>query len=88
MDISVWPFILLFFIFVGVQLFMDVVFYFLSYLSGVLVLKTIIILHTKYNYLSYKVFKDTYKTELGYKTPMIVGLAVWFGLIFLVMALI
>lgn len=86
-DISVWPFILLFCILAGIQLFMDILFYFVCYLTGVFVLKTIVILNTRYRYMSYKVFKDRYKTVPGYKTPMIIGAIVWFGLLFLIMLL-
>jgi len=87
MDISVWSFILLFFILVGIQLFMDAIFYFLCYLTGVLVLKTVVILNTKYDYLPYKLFKEAYRTKHNYKVPMLIGAVLWFGLLFLLISL-
>ena len=71
----------------GVQLFIDSVFAFLCFISGVIILKLVTFLNTEYKILGYKFFKETYKTTPQYKKPMAVGFVIWVGFLFLLMAL-
>ena len=66
-----------------IQMFIDAAFMFVCYMTGVIALKIITFLNTKYQILSYSVFKETYKTHPTYKKPMAVGLVLWI-LIFII----
>lgn len=87
METAIGILVTLFFILVGIQLFIDAAFVFLCYIVGVMVLKAIIILNTKYNVLSYTVFKETYKTEPSYRKPIAVGMTILVSLLFILIAL-
>ena len=86
MDISVAPLLVLFFILFALQMFLDAAFMFVCYITGVIALKLVTLLNTKYDILSYGVFKDTYKTKPAYKKPMAVGFFIWILTIVIILA--
>ena len=87
MEISVASIlILLFLLLFAFQMFLDAAFMFLCYITGVLALKLVTLLNTKYDTLSYGVFKDTYKTNPVYKKPMAVGFILWILFIVIILA--
>lgn len=59
----------------------DMAFYFVCYLTGVLLIKIITSLNTKYNFLTYEVFKETYKDSSRYKKPIFVGFIAWVSIL-------
>ena len=77
MDILNNPFIILFFILLGIQFLIDMAFYFLCYITGVIILKAATLLKTKYKFLKYGVFKETYKDNPSYKQPIVIGFITW-----------
>jgi len=87
LDATTSFFVLLFLIFVGVQIFVDAAFVFLCYLTGVLVLKVIRFVNTKYELLNYRVFKTTYRTEPSYRRPIALGTLIWISFLLILMAI-
>ena len=82
-----WVLLVLFLSMFAVQMTMDLAFYFISYLTGVALLKALTLLQTKYTFLSYGVFKESYKLNPTYNKPLALGAVFWFGFIFLLMAI-
>jgi len=74
MDMSIIGLIL---VVLGIQLFFDVLFIFVCNITGVVLLNAITFLNLKYEILSYRIFKNTYKTKPSYKKPIILGLVGW-----------
>ena len=87
MSTAIGLFVILFLILFAIQLFFDTAFIFLCYLVGVLALKAVAILNTKYNILSYRVFKEQYKTKPGYKKPITIGMIILSSSLFILIAL-
>ncbi len=87
MDSSISIFVLLFLFMLGVQLFVDAIFVFLCFITGVVVLKLITFLNSECKIIGYKFFKDTYKTTPKYRKPMAVGFIVWVSFLFSLVAL-
>ncbi len=86
MEISVAPFLVLLLLLFTLQMFLDAAFMFICYLTGVIALKIVTLLNTKYDILSYGVFKETYKTNPAYKKPMAVGFIIWILFIVIILA--
>ena len=60
-----------------IQLFVDAIFAFICYTTGVIILRAIKLFSSKYQYLSYKEFREQYKNKSRLLTPLGIGIIVW-----------
>ncbi len=84
-NIMGWAIAALFVSMLVVQMTMDLAFYFVSYLTGVAILKVVTMLQTKYTFLRYGVFKESYKISPTFKKPLAIGVLFWFAFMFVLM---
>lgn len=71
------------------QLFIDTVFVFIVYMTGVVILNLITLFNKHYMFLSYSAFKKAHKTKALSKRPYQVGCVAWlfvFVVVFLISA--
>lgn len=87
MEIAINPIWSLLLIVIGLQFFLDLAFFFLCYLTGVVIFKLFTLFKTDHRFLKYSLFKAEFKINSRYKTATALGFLIWvsaIGLFFVV----
>ncbi len=91
MDIPVVPLLILFLIVIGLFIIEDIFeafFKFLFFQTGVIAYKLSTLFNTKYDFLSYSLFRDTYRIDHEYRKLMVVGFIILLIIFFIIIAFI